>query len=187
VPDSAVICSKSESLFGIRHPDNIGNGPKTARLQAHYTVWRIERLKCSIQTFAPRNSGLRYRTANAVTWLRDNFEKQLNVDDLAKMAGMSRSTLHHHFRELTAMSPLQFQKHRRLHAAERKCSKTNLTLQVQRLRSDTKAQANSIGSTRGFLVNRRSVTSSTPRLHFGNDVGLSSEIPGLQNDGRRVS
>jgi AraC-like DNA-binding protein len=44
----------------------------------------------------------------------------LNVDDLASISGMSRSTLHHHFRSLTAMSPLQFQKPLRLHAARQK-------------------------------------------------------------------
>ena len=61
-----------------------------------------------------------YLTAKAVTWLRENFEKILNVDELAAMAGMSRSTLHHHFRGLTAMSPLQFQKQLRLHTARQK-------------------------------------------------------------------
>ena len=61
-----------------------------------------------------------YLTAKAVTWLRENFEKTLNVDELASMAGMSRSTLHHHFRGLTAMSPLQFQKQLRLHTARQK-------------------------------------------------------------------
>ena len=61
-----------------------------------------------------------YRTAKAVTWLRENYEKTLNVDDLASISGMSRSTFHHHFRSLTAMSPLQFQKQLRLHAARQK-------------------------------------------------------------------
>ena len=61
-----------------------------------------------------------YRTAKAVTWLRENFKKTLNVDELALMTGMSRSTLNHHFRGLTAMSPLQFQKQLRLHAARQK-------------------------------------------------------------------
>jgi len=61
-----------------------------------------------------------YLTAKAVTWLRENFEKTLNVDELALLAGMSRSTLHHHFRGLTAMSPLQFQKQLRLHTARQK-------------------------------------------------------------------
>jgi AraC-like DNA-binding protein len=70
----------------------------------------------AVATLADKN----YRTAKAVAWLRDNFEKTLNVDDLASMTGMSRSSLHHHFRSLTAMSPLQFQKQLRLHAARQK-------------------------------------------------------------------
>jgi AraC-like DNA-binding protein len=70
----------------------------------------------SVATMADQS----YLTAKAVTWLRDNFEKTLNVDQLASMAGMSRSTLHHHFRGLTAMSPLQFQKQLRLHTARQK-------------------------------------------------------------------
>jgi AraC-like DNA-binding protein len=61
-----------------------------------------------------------HKTAKAIAWLRENFERPLNVDQLARMVGMSRSTLHHHFRDLTAMSPLQFQKQLRLQAARRK-------------------------------------------------------------------
>jgi AraC-like DNA-binding protein len=41
----------------------------------------------------------------------------VRVDDLAEIAGMGVSTLHHHFRVLTHMSPLQYQKQLRLHAA----------------------------------------------------------------------
>ena len=61
-----------------------------------------------------------YRTAKAVSWLRDNFEKAPNLDEVASLAGMSRSALHHHFRGLTSMSPLQFQKQLRLHTARQK-------------------------------------------------------------------
>jgi len=70
----------------------------------------------SVATLADQS----YRTAKAVAWLRDNFKKTLNVDELALMTGMSRSTLNHHFRGLTAMSPLQFQKQLRLHTARQK-------------------------------------------------------------------
>jgi len=41
----------------------------------------------------------------------------LRVEDLASIAQMGVSTLHHHFRSLTAMSPLQYQKQLRLHTA----------------------------------------------------------------------
>jgi AraC-like DNA-binding protein len=58
-----------------------------------------------------------HRTAKAVAWIRANYAKPLRMEELAQMAGMGVSTLHHHFRELTAMSPLQYQKQLRLQAA----------------------------------------------------------------------
>jgi len=58
-----------------------------------------------------------HRTAKAIAWVRANYAKPLRVEDLAKIAGMGVSTLHHHFRALTSMSPLQYQKQLRLQAA----------------------------------------------------------------------
>lgn len=58
-----------------------------------------------------------HRTAKAIAWVRANYAKPLRVEDLADLAGMGVSTLHHHFRVLTAMSPLQYQKQLRLQAA----------------------------------------------------------------------
>ena len=58
-----------------------------------------------------------HRTAKAVEWLRMNYTKPLRVEELAQMARMGVSTLHHQFRSLTAMSPLQYQKQLRLHVA----------------------------------------------------------------------
>jgi len=57
------------------------------------------------------------RTARAIAWIRANYARPLRVEDLADMAAMGVSTLHHHFRALTAMSPLQYQKQLRLQAA----------------------------------------------------------------------
>jgi AraC-like DNA-binding protein len=57
------------------------------------------------------------RVAKAVAWLKENYTMPLRIDALAEMANMGVSTLHHHFRAMTAMSPLQFQKHLRLHHA----------------------------------------------------------------------
>jgi AraC-like DNA-binding protein len=58
-----------------------------------------------------------HRTAKAIAWIRANYAKPLRVEELAQIAGMGLSTLHHHFRALTAMSPLQYQKQIRLQAA----------------------------------------------------------------------
>jgi AraC-like DNA-binding protein len=58
-----------------------------------------------------------HRTAKAISWIGANYAKPLRVEDLAEIAGMGVSTLHHHFRLLTAMSPLQYQKQLRLQAA----------------------------------------------------------------------
>ena len=58
-----------------------------------------------------------HRTAKAIAWLRINYAKPLRVEELAEVARMGMSTLHHHFRALTAMSPLQYQKRLRLVAA----------------------------------------------------------------------
>ena len=57
------------------------------------------------------------RTAKAVAWLRANYAKPLRLEQLAEVARMGMSTLHHHFRALTDMSPLQYQKQLRLVAA----------------------------------------------------------------------
>lgn len=58
-----------------------------------------------------------HRAAKAIAWLKSNYEKPLRVDELAQMARMGVSTFHHHFREMTAMSPVQYQKQLRLQAA----------------------------------------------------------------------
>jgi len=58
-----------------------------------------------------------HRTSKAVEWLRANYAKPLRVEELASMARMGVSTLHHQFRSLTAMSPLQYPKQLRLHVA----------------------------------------------------------------------
>jgi AraC-like DNA-binding protein len=58
-----------------------------------------------------------HRTAKAIAWIKANYAKPLRVEELAQVAGMAVSTLHHHFRALTAMSPLQYQKQIRLQAA----------------------------------------------------------------------
>lgn len=58
-----------------------------------------------------------HRAAQAISWLKSNYDKPLRVEELARLARMGVSTFHHHFRAMTAMSPLQYQKQLRLQAA----------------------------------------------------------------------
>lgn len=60
------------------------------------------------------------RIAVAIHHLRDHFDAPLSVADLACQAGMSPSAFHQHFKALTSMSPLQYQKHLRLLDARRR-------------------------------------------------------------------
>jgi AraC-like DNA-binding protein len=60
-----------------------------------------------------------HQIARAIDWLKSNFSQQLSIDDLAAKVRMSSSTFHHHFRSMTALSPLQFQKQLRLQEARR--------------------------------------------------------------------
>ncbi|HWG96411.1 MAG TPA: AraC family transcriptional regulator [Nitrospira sp.] len=55
----------------------------------------------------------------AICWLKSNFTRSFRIEELAGRVNMSPSTFHHHFRTLTAMSPLQYQKWLRLNEARR--------------------------------------------------------------------
>jgi len=57
--------------------------------------------------------------ARAIEWLKGNYAQSLRIEDLAEKASMSTSTFHHHFRAMTALSPLQYQKQLRLQEARR--------------------------------------------------------------------
>ncbi len=63
--------------------------------------------------------GSTHRIAEAIERLRNDFDQPLRIEDIARELGMSVSGFHHHFRALTAMSPLQFQKQLRLQEARR--------------------------------------------------------------------
>lgn len=63
--------------------------------------------------------GHSHRIAQAIELLKSDFDQQLRIEDLAKKLAMSTSSFHHHFKEVTAMTPLQFQKQLRLQEARR--------------------------------------------------------------------
>lgn len=59
------------------------------------------------------------RVADALHMLRCDFARPVRIDELAVTAGMSVSSFHHHFKQLTSMTPLQYQKQLRLLEAKR--------------------------------------------------------------------
>ncbi len=64
-------------------------------------------------------TGHAHRMVRAVEKLRENFNKPLRIEDIARELGMSVSGFHAHFRAVATMSPLQFQKQLRLQEARR--------------------------------------------------------------------
>jgi len=65
------------------------------------------------------SSGDTRRISKAIGHLRKHFDEQLKMEEIARELGMSVSGFHHHFKSVTSMSPLQFQKHLRLQEARR--------------------------------------------------------------------
>ena len=57
--------------------------------------------------------------AQAISWLRENYTSPLRMEELARYVNMAPSTFNRHFKEVTSLSPLQFQKRLRLYEAER--------------------------------------------------------------------
>lgn len=59
------------------------------------------------------------KVARAIAWLRENYARPLRIEHLADSVGMSESSLHHNFKTVTAMTPMQYQKQLRLVEARR--------------------------------------------------------------------
>lgn len=60
-----------------------------------------------------------HRISKAIAWVRSNFDRPLDVERLANLVHMSQSTFHQHFKAITSLSPLQYQKALRLQEARR--------------------------------------------------------------------
>jgi AraC-like DNA-binding protein len=59
------------------------------------------------------------RVAKAISWLRENYSQPMKVEELAELVHMSVSSFHEHFKSVTSMSPLHYQKVLRLQEARR--------------------------------------------------------------------
>ncbi|MCG8293886.1 MULTISPECIES: AraC family transcriptional regulator [Pseudomonas] len=60
-----------------------------------------------------------HRVCQAIAWLNRHYQEPLRIEDLAREVNLSTSTLHHRFKAVTSMSPLQYQKQLRLQEARR--------------------------------------------------------------------
>jgi AraC-like DNA-binding protein len=60
------------------------------------------------------------RVSGAISWIKEHFAEPLHIEALAKQVNMSPSALHHHFKAVAAMSPVQYQKRLRLQEARRR-------------------------------------------------------------------
>ncbi len=65
------------------------------------------------------NGSHSHQIVRAIDWLKGHLDQPVSIEHLSSLANMSRSSLHHHFKALTAMTPLQYQKQLRLHEARR--------------------------------------------------------------------
>ena len=99
------------------HPADI---PVLARLIEREIVYR---LLCGPQAEMLRQlarpSSQLSQISRAIASIRARYDEKIRVEELADAAGMSPTSFHRHFRRVTAMSPLQFQKRIRLHEARR--------------------------------------------------------------------
>jgi AraC-like DNA-binding protein len=97
------------------HPDD---APVLAPLVEREILWRLLTGPHGgmIRQIGLADSSLSH-VSRAIRWIRDNYAEPMRVADLARLAGMSPSAFHRHFRAVTALSPLQFQKRIRLQEA----------------------------------------------------------------------
>ncbi|SOB87923.1 transcriptional regulator, AraC family [Sphingomonas guangdongensis] len=72
----------------------------------------------SLRAMAVADSRLN-QVSRAVATIRERYDRRLRIDDIAAAAGMSASSLHEHFKAVTRLTPLEYQKQLRLHEARR--------------------------------------------------------------------
>ena len=98
-------------------PEDIGVLAPVVQREIYYRLLRGE-LGSRLVDLAQCEGG-NHRVVRAIEWLKQHYAVSLRIEELADAVHMSPSALHHRFKAVTAMSPLQYQKHLRLHEARR--------------------------------------------------------------------
>lgn len=101
----------------LESPDDIPALAPLVKQEIFYRLLRGEQGPRLRQITSVGNHG--YHISRAIDWLKANFSKPVKMEELASRAGLSLSAFHNHFRAMTAMSPLQYQKRMRLNEARR--------------------------------------------------------------------
>ncbi|RYG11881.1 MAG: AraC family transcriptional regulator, partial [Caulobacteraceae bacterium] len=102
----------------VRLLDRPGEAAMLTPLIRRELMWRLltgERAEMMRQIGAA--GGRLEQVRRAIRWLREHYAEPMRIDALAEVAGMSETSLHRHFKAVTAMSPLQYQKQIRLQEA----------------------------------------------------------------------
>ncbi|MFI7127386.1 AraC family transcriptional regulator N-terminal domain-containing protein [Nonomuraea sp. NPDC050153] len=102
----------------VRLLDHPADGPVLAPLIEREILWRLLTGPHGgmVRQIGLADSSLAH-VNRAIGWIRGNYAEPMRIEELARLAGMSPSAFHRHFRAVTAMSPLQFQKRIRLQEA----------------------------------------------------------------------
>ena len=108
----------------LEHPEDIRALAPLIQQEIFYRLLMGEQGQRLRQIISVGNHG--HQIARAIEWLKENFSKPVKVEELAGKVGLSVSAFHNHFRSVTAMSPLQFQKRMRLNEARRLMLANNL-------------------------------------------------------------
>lgn len=101
----------------LEEPDAIPVLAPLIKREIHYRLLMSDQASRLRQLVSIDSQG--HRISKAIGWLKLNYAEPFSVDELAARVQMSTPSFHHHFRHLTAMSPLQYQKWLRLNEAKR--------------------------------------------------------------------
>jgi AraC-like DNA-binding protein len=102
----------------LRLLDHPSDAPVLAPLIEREILWRLLTGPHGglVRRIGLADSGAAH-VGRAIRWIRANYAEPMRVEELARLSGLSASAFHRHFRAVTAMSPLQFQKRIRLQEA----------------------------------------------------------------------
>ena len=115
--DSAIMAAFERLIHLLDHPNDIGFITPLIQQEIYYRLLIAEQGNKLRQLVV--NGSHTHRITQATDWIKTHLNEAVVVEELASRCGMSVSGFHHHFKEITQLSPLQYQKSLRLMEARR--------------------------------------------------------------------